>query len=113
MVPCHQVTKFVEPDLLPRFGQQAFVYGPLVLAGQFPLGELSFDLLHKNEEPKVRDAPLAVPVLAAKGDKLDEWIVPVEGQQMTFRAGGTAGEQVTLKPLNESWQRFAVYFQVA
>jgi DUF1680 family protein len=92
---------------------QAFLYGPVVLAGQFPLGQLSFDLLHKNEEPKVKDAPLAVPVLAAKGDQLERWIVPVEGQEMTFRTVGTGGEQVMLKPLNESWQRFAVYFQVA
>jgi hypothetical protein len=91
---------------------QAFVYGPLVLAGQFPKGELSFDLMHKNEDPKVKEAPLAVPALAAKGDNLEQWIVPVDGQAMTFRAQGTGGEQVTLKPLNESWQRFAVYFQV-
>jgi SOS-response transcriptional repressor LexA len=52
-------------------------------------------------------------VLAAKGDQLERWIVPVEGQEMTFRTVGTGGEQVMLKPLNESWQRFAVYFQVA
>ena len=91
---------------------QAFLYGPVVLAGQFPKGELSFDLLHKNEEPKVKEAPLAVPALAEKGNKLEQWIVPVEGQSMTFRTKGTGGEQVRLKPLNESWQRFAVYFQV-
>jgi DUF1680 family protein len=92
---------------------QAFLYGPVVLAGQFPLGELSFALLHDNEEPKVNDAPLAVPTLAGKGDKLEEWIVPVAGQSLTFQTVGTRGEQVTLKPLNQSWQRFAVYFQVA
>ncbi len=46
------------------------------------------------------------------GNKLEESITAVEGQPMTFRAQGTNGEQVTLKPLNESWQRFAVYFQV-
>ena len=92
---------------------QAFLYGPIVLAGQFPMGRLSFDLLHKNEEPKVKDAPLAVPILAEEGDKLEHWIVPVEGQPLTFRVTGTAGEQVTLKPLNESWQRFTVYFQVS
>ena len=92
---------------------QAFLYGPIVLAGQFPMGQLSFDLLHKNEEPKVKEAPLPVPVLAEKGDKLEHWIVPVAGQPMTFRTTGTAGEEVTLKPLNQSWQRFAVYFQVS
>jgi uncharacterized protein len=92
---------------------QAFLYGPVVLAGQLPMGELSFRLLHGEEDPKVKEAPMAVPTLADKGDKLEEWIVPVEGQEMTFRTVGTGGEQVMLKPLNESWQRFAVYFQVA
>ncbi len=92
---------------------QAFLYGPVVLAGQFPLAQLSFDLLHKNEEPNVKAAPLAVPVLAEKGNSLEEWIKPIEGEPMTFRAVGTAGEQVTLQPLNESWQRFSVYFQVS
>lgn len=91
---------------------QAFLYGPVVLAGQFPLGQLSFDLLHRNEEPKVKEAPFAVPILAGKGDQLEQWIVP-DGEAMTFRTVGTAGEQVTLKPLNESWQRFTVYFQVS
>jgi hypothetical protein len=92
---------------------QAFLYGPLVLAGQFPLENLSFELLHKNEEPKVKEAPLAVPVIAEKGDALEHWILPVAGHAMTFRATGTAGEEVALKPLNESWQRFTVYFQVS
>lgn len=92
---------------------QAFMYGPVVLAGQFPMGELSFSLLHENEEPKVNDAPLAVPALSGKDDKLEDWIVPVPGQPLTFQTVGTRGEQVTLKPLNQSWQRFAVYFQVA
>jgi hypothetical protein len=92
---------------------QAFLFGPIVLAGQFPMGELSFALLHNNEEPKVKEAPLAVPVLAAKGDTLEHWITPVAGEPLTFRASGTRGEEVTLKPLNESWQRFNVYFQVS
>jgi DUF1680 family protein len=92
---------------------QAFVYGPVVLAGQFPMGELSFRLLHGEEDPKVKESPIPVPALAEKrSGKLTEWVTPVEGEHMTFRVAGTKGEQVTLKPLNESWQRFAVYFKV-
>ena len=74
---------------------QAFLYGPIVLAGQFPKGGLSFDLLHKNEEPKVKEAPLAVPTLTEKGSKLEKWIVPVKGHPMTIQTQGTRGEQVT------------------
>jgi DUF1680 family protein len=92
---------------------QAFLYGPIVLAGQFPMGQLSFDLLHRNEEPKVNAAPIAVPVLAEKGSRLEDWIQPAPGEPLTFRTRGTHGEQVTLKPLNQSWERFSVYFEVA
>jgi len=56
---------------------------------------------------------LSVLPLAVKGDNLEQWILPVEGQQMTFRTVGAGGEHVMLKPLNKIWQRFAVYFQVA
>lgn len=91
---------------------QAFLYGPIVLAAQFPKGELSFKLLHGEEDPKVHQVPIPIPALADKG-KLEEWITPIEGQPLTFRTIGTAGEVITLKPINESWQRFAVYFQIA
>ena len=59
------------------------------------------------------DAPLSDPTLAAKGDNLEQWIVPVEGPQITFHAIGTDGEQVKLKPLSERCQHLAVSFQVA
>ena len=93
-------------------------YGASVLGRLFSVDigtayNLSFALLHDNEEPKVKDAPLAVPILAAKGDLLEHWITPVAGEPLTFRTSGTRGEQVTLKPLNESWQRFNIYFQVS
>ena len=61
---------------------------------------------------KVKRASTRRPNASEMGNKLEESITAVEGQPMTFRAQGTNGEQVTLKPLNESWQRFAVYFQV-
>jgi hypothetical protein len=92
---------------------QAFLYGPLVLAGQFPKGELSEELLHKNQGPEIYQAPeLDVPLLQAKGPDLSDWIKPVAGQPLTFRTSGQA-QDVTLRPLNESWQRFAVYWIVS
>jgi hypothetical protein len=76
------------------------------------MGELSFALLHENEEPKVKEAPLVVPILADKG-ALDTWITAVADEPLTFHTRGTNGEEVTLRPLNQSWQRFSVYFQVS
>jgi DUF1680 family protein len=90
---------------------QAFVYGPVVLAGQFPRGELSARLLHGEEDPKVNESPIPVPALADKG-AVEQWIIPVKDQPLTFRTTAATGEEITLKPINESWQRFAVYFQV-
>jgi DUF1680 family protein len=91
--------------------QQAFLYGPLVLAGQFPRGEIDFDLEH-NQGPELQEAPpIDVPSLRSRGP-VEEWIRPVSGQAMVFQTIGQE-QNVTLKPLNQSWDRFAVYWTVS
>ncbi len=91
--------------------RQAFLYGPLVLAGQFPKVGLAGRLEH-TQGPQIADAPpVDVPTLKAGGADPSEWIKPVPGQPLTFRTIGQA-RNVTLKPLNQSWQRFAVYWTV-
>ena len=90
--------------------QQAFLYGPLVLAGQFPKSGLAKDLEH-GQGPEIQEAPaLDVPPLKAAGADPAAWIKPVPGEALTFR---TVGQGVTLKPLNQSWRRFAVYWTVS
>jgi DUF1680 family protein len=92
--------------------QQAFLYGPLVLAGQFPKSNLD-EYLEHNQGPEIREAPhVDVPALIAKGAEPSSWILPVFGQRLAFRTTGQA-QDVTLKPLNESWGRFAVYWTVS
>jgi len=91
--------------------KQAFLYGPLVLAGQFPKGQLDKDLEH-DQGPKIQKAPsLDVPALAAKRANPADWIKPVAGQPLTFRTAGQP-QDVTLKPLNQSWERYTVYWNV-
>lgn len=91
--------------------QQAFLYGPVVLAGQFTKTALG-DKLELAQGPAVREAPaVAVPTLQSKGRDPGEWIKPVPGEALTFRTTGQQ-QDVTLKPLNQSWQRFAVYWTV-
>ncbi len=93
--------------------QQAFLFGPVVLAGQFPKTGLSDKLLHGDEGPEVRLAsPVDVPALKAAGDDPAQWIKPVAGEVLGFRTTGQA-EDVTLKPFNQSFQRFAVYWTVS
>jgi DUF1680 family protein len=91
--------------------QRAFLYGPLVLAGQFPRGQIDFDLRH-NQGPEIQELPpMKVPTLTAKGAQLSNWIRPLPGAPLTFRTVGQT-DDVTLKPLNQSWERFAVYWTV-
>jgi DUF1680 family protein len=91
--------------------QQALLYGPLVLAGQFPKNGLE-DSLEHNQGPEVHGAPpIEVPVLKASGADPSSWVRPVPGEALTCRAIGQDRE-TDLKPLNQSWQRFAVYWTV-
>jgi DUF1680 family protein len=90
--------------------QQALLYGPLVLAGQFPKAGLTEDLEH-HQGPEVQEAPAVdVPPLKSSGADPSAWIRPVPGEALTFR---TIDQDITLKPLNQSWQRFAVYWTVS
>ena len=92
---------------------QAFRDGPIVLAAQFSKEGLPDSLVFNHEEPIVRSAPAVfVPALKESGSKLEEWIVPVDGQPMTYTVKGAGGETVMLKPLNLSWERFAAYLRV-
>ncbi len=92
--------------------QQAFLYGPLVLAGQFPKEGLDDHLEHLQGPQISEAATVDVPSLKPGGAEPDEWIKPVDGEALTFKATGQSGD-VILKPLNQSWQRFAVYWTVA
>jgi uncharacterized protein len=92
--------------------QQALLYGPLVLAGQFPRNGLE-DSLEHNQGPQVHDAPpIGVPALQAGGADPGSWVRAVPGEALTFRAVAQDRE-IDLKPLNQSWQRFAVYWTVS
>lgn len=92
--------------------RQAFLYGPLVLAGQFPKVDLSDRLEHRQGPEMAEAPPMDVPALKANGADAADWIKPVPGEALTFHTTGQA-KDVTLKPLNQSWERFSVYWTVA
>jgi DUF1680 family protein len=91
---------------------QAFLYGPIVLAGDLGTQGLREDLIVGQQWPEVRKSPMSVPELRASGKKLEDWIKPDGSAPLTFRAG-SAGAGVTLKPLNQLWGRFATYWTVS
>jgi DUF1680 family protein len=86
---------------------QAVLYGPLVLAGQFPLGTIpSFS--EKPHGPYVNLSPIAVPDLAVAGRAPHDWLKP-EGA-MTWRTSGI-GHDIVFKPFFRSQERYAIYWK--
>lgn len=91
---------------------QAFLYGPIVLAGDFGTQRLTEELILDRQWPEVSKIPISVPELRASGRKLDDWIKPDDSEPLAFRTAGPS-ESVTLRPLNQLWGRFATYWSVA
>jgi uncharacterized protein len=88
---------------------EAFLYGPLVLAGQFPKGDVppNGDTM---KAPDLRAAPYAVPKLRVGGRATEEWLAPSGESPLRWRTRGI-GVDVVLAPLYSSWERYAVYWQ--
>ena len=89
---------------------QAVLYGPLVLAGQFPLGTLP-TLNHAAEKPHgpaTARAPITVPDLAVAGRPPQDWLKPDGAMQ--WRTSGLA-QPITFKPFHQSQERYAVYWK--
>jgi uncharacterized protein len=105
---------------------QAFLYGPLVLAGDLGSEGLSERLIIGPSAPRINrggnsqgrpDAPppappIEIPTFRAAGADPASWIKPAD-KPLTFR---TAGQQkdVTLAPINSIFgKRYSVYWQVS
>jgi DUF1680 family protein len=86
---------------------QAVLYGPLVLAGQFPLGDVPMPA-EKPHGPDVAHNAIAVPDLAVAGRAPGEWLKP-EGA-MTWRTTGIAHD-IVFKPFHASRNRYAIYWK--
>ncbi len=98
-------------------GLQAFMYGPLVLAGRLGAEGLTPETL-RAEPTKPRTVPeykvpaVSAPALAAPGDDLAAWIKPT-GNALEFRTSGQSRD-VTLVPFHSLFdERYAVYWRVS
>ncbi len=91
--------------------KQAFLYGPIVLAGQFPRGEIPFEFEHTQGPELGELSPFKAPDLKTRGAKPEDWIQPISAMPLHFRTTGQS-QNVILKPLNESRDRFVVYWTV-
>jgi DUF1680 family protein len=90
---------------------EAYLYGPVVLAGQFPKGVVPPDG-DRMKAPDLRAAPCEVPPLRVRGRPLESWLTRVSGSPLVWRTRGLERE-IEFKPLAESWERYAVYWQTA
>jgi len=88
---------------------QAVLYGPLVLAGQFPLGAVPAPEV-KPHGPDVAASPVSIPTLAMDSRPPQEWLEPAG--PMTWRTKG-AGQALALKPFYKTEGRYTVYWQTA
>jgi len=91
---------------------QAFLYGPIALAGDLSAEGLTEELILDQQGPAVAGIPMGVPELHASGKKIEDWIKRDGSAPLTFRAAGSESG-VTLKPLNQLWGRCATYWTVS
>ncbi|HZS56986.1 MAG TPA: glycoside hydrolase family 127 protein [Bryobacteraceae bacterium] len=91
---------------------QAFLYGPLVLAGDLGDNGLTPQLLEGPNAPPMRRLPIDVPTFSAKSAEPASWIKPAD-TALSFRTTGQATD-VSLVPLNSLFgKRYSVYWQVS
>jgi len=94
----------------------AFVYGPIVLAGEMgseglkegaPLAHNPQDFAKSPVPADIRDT------LAVKGRKLEDWLKPVTGRPLEFTTSGLAGAPMTLAPYYMiSRGRYVIYWNI-
>ena len=92
---------------------QAFLYGPLVLAGDLGADGLSEAMIIGPNAPQIGRAPqLEVPALHAAKDDPAFWIKPA-GQPLQFRTTGQQND-LSLRPINSIFdRRYSVYWRVS
>jgi DUF1680 family protein len=91
---------------------QAFLYGPLVLAGELGDAGLTKEMVIGHTGPDLTKHPAAVlAAFRSKGDVPSAWIRPM-AEALTFRTVGQERD-MTLAPFNKvSSQRYSIYWNV-
>jgi DUF1680 family protein len=96
---------------------QAFLYGPLVLAGELGTEGVTAESTHGDPlnargGKYLRGLPTPAPEFHAPPGKPSDWIPPAPGRKLAFSTTGQS-KDVTLVPLNRLFdQRYAVYWRV-
>jgi uncharacterized protein len=92
--------------------RQAFLYGPIVLAGDLGNAGLTPQLITGSSAPKLDTLPIDVPTFRASTEDPARWIKPADAP-LTFRTTGQKTD-VSLVPLNSLFgKRYSVYWEVS
>ena len=90
---------------------QAFLYGPLVLAGDLGAEGLTEANQVGPNAPRLQRSPIEIPSFQASGADPSAWIKPAGGP-LTFRTAGQSRD-VTLIPINSVFgKRYSIYWTV-
>jgi hypothetical protein len=92
---------------------QAFLYGPLVLAGELGAEGLTEEMQHGGADGSntLKGNPVAAPEFRSRAKDPAAWIQPVAGRELAFRTSGQERD-VTLVPLDRLFgQRYGVYWR--
>ncbi len=91
---------------------QAFLYGPIVLAGDLGSDGLTDAMITGPNAPRIRQAPaVEIPEFTEMGADPAIWIKPA-GKALTFRTNGQKTD-VSLSPINTIFgRRYSVYWKV-
>jgi DUF1680 family protein len=91
---------------------QAFLYGPIVLAGDLGSEGLTDSMIVGPNSPRLQRLPLEIPSFKAASPDPSSWIKPANAP-LTFRTTGQSRD-VTLVPFNSLFgKRYSVYWQVS
>ena len=91
---------------------QAFLYGPIVLAGDLGTQGLTEQLVRHQQGPDTSKAPMEAPGLRSQGKKIEDWIKQDGNVALEFRTA-SPGAAIRLRPLNRLWGRFATYWNIS
>lgn len=94
----------------------AVLYGPIVLAGNMGTEGIKFPMPFAKDQLDYKNIPVPkdiITTLNIKGKKLDDCIVPVKGEPLTFKTVDVSSKEITLIPyymIDE--QRYVIYWNL-
>ena len=84
----------------------AVAYGPIVLAGDMGTEGIQAPAPYAKDQLDFRN-------YAINGRKLNDWLKPVTGKQLTFQTSGVGSQEITLMPYYKiDKQRYVIYWNM-